>query len=211
MQAMIEIAKRHVPKDGFVATLIPSLQIVRCSAPSEPVPAVYRPSFCYVLQGSKELTVSGRTFRYSEGQYMVSSVDLPVTGEITRATAGRPYLCLVVSIEPPLIYDVLQNHTPAGRHRIAGGNLRRPRRARAHRCRRSPRPLPRFDQRSRRPAAVDFARDHLPPALRPVRRHDRGDGHEREPHAAHHPRHRASKKSIRRAAARHRRSRGSPA
>src|SRR5688572_10223004 len=39
---------------------------------------------------------------------MVSSVDLPVTGEITEATRARPYLCLVVSVEPALIYEVLQ-------------------------------------------------------------------------------------------------------
>ncbi len=108
VQDLIEIAKRHVPKDGFHATLIPSLQIVRSGAPSEPVPAVYRSSLCYVLQGVKETSVSGRTYRYRAGEYLVSSVDLPVTGEIIEATTGRPYLCLVISIDAPLVYDVLQ-------------------------------------------------------------------------------------------------------
>ena len=108
MQELIEIAKRHTPKDGFLATLIPSLQIVRSSAPSEPVPAVYRPSLCYVLQGTKEVSVAGRLFRYSAGDYLVSSVDLPVTGEIIEASRSRPYLCPVISIEPALVYDVLQ-------------------------------------------------------------------------------------------------------
>lgn len=111
MQDIIEIAKRHVRKDGFHPTAIPSLEIVRASAPSEPVPGVYRPSLCYVLQGTKEAVISGKTFRYGFGQYLVSSVDLPVTGEVTEATPSRPYLCLVVSLAPELIYDVLQSTT----------------------------------------------------------------------------------------------------
>lgn len=111
MQDIIEIAKRHVRKDGFHPTAISSLEIVRSSAPSEPVPGVYRPSLCYVLQGTKEVGISGRTFRYGVGQYLVSSVDLPVTGEIIEAMPSRPYLCLVVSLPPTLIYDVLQSTT----------------------------------------------------------------------------------------------------
>ncbi len=108
MQELIEIAKRHAPKDGFISTLLPSLEIVRSASPSDPVPAVYRPSLCYVLQGTKEVSVARRPYRYSGGDYLVSSVDLPVTGEIIEATRGRPYLCLVISIEPSLVYDVLQ-------------------------------------------------------------------------------------------------------
>lgn len=109
MQEVIGIVKRHVRKDGFLPTAISCLEVVRSSAPSAPVPAVYRPSLCYVLQGAKEVCISGRTFRYGAGEYLVSSVDLPLTGEIIEATSARPYLCMVVSLDPPLIYDVLQS------------------------------------------------------------------------------------------------------
>jgi len=111
MQDIIEIIKRHVRKDGFGPTAVSPLQVVRSSAPSDPVPAIYRPSLCFVLQGTKEVCISGRTYRYSAGQYLVSSVDLPLTGEIIEATPARPYLCLVVSLAPTLIYDVLQSAT----------------------------------------------------------------------------------------------------
>ncbi len=121
MQDVIEIAKRHVRKDGFHPTAISSLEVVRSSAPSEPVPGVYRPSLCYVLQGAKEVVISGRTFRYTVGQYLVLSVDLPVTGEIIEATPSRPYLCLVVSLPSALIYDVLQTmKRPVGAGEKAG-------------------------------------------------------------------------------------------
>lgn len=109
MQDVIEIIKRHCRKDGFGPTAIPSLEVVRSGAPSEPVPAVYRPSLCYVLQGTKEVSISGRSYRYSAGQYIVSSVDLPLTGEIIEATPAMPYLCMVVSLSRAQIYDVLQS------------------------------------------------------------------------------------------------------
>ena len=101
VQDVIEIAKRHVRKDGFHPTVIPSLEIVRSSAPSEPVPGVYRPSLCYVLQGTKEVGISNTTFRYGVGQYLVSSVDLPVTGEIIEGTPSRPYLFWSCPCRPP--------------------------------------------------------------------------------------------------------------
>lgn len=111
MQDVIEIIKRHVRKDGFGPTAISTLEVVRSSVPSDPIPAVYRPSLCYVLQGTKEVSVAGRAYRYTAGQYLVSSVDLPLTGEIVEATPARPYLCLVVALAPAPIYDVLQSTT----------------------------------------------------------------------------------------------------
>lgn len=121
MQEVIDVIKRHVRKDGFVPTSIPGLEVVRGSAPTQRIPAVYSPSLCYVLQGTKEVSISRKTFRYSAGQYLVSSVDLPVTGEVVEATSARPYLCLVVSLPAARIYDVLQSIArPPGGESMAG-------------------------------------------------------------------------------------------
>lgn len=109
MDNLIAIAKRHQREDGFRPTQIPGLHILRSSAPSDPVPAVYWPSLCFMLQGTKEVSIAGRIYRYTAGEYLVCSVDLPVTGEVIEASRTRPYLCLVVSIEPAVVYDVLQS------------------------------------------------------------------------------------------------------
>lgn len=109
MQDLIAIAKRHAPECGFVSTALPELQIVRSATPSEPVHAVLRPSLCFLLQGTKEVTVAGRVYRYTAGEHLVSTVDLPTTGEVVDASARAPYLCVAIGIEPTLVYDVLQS------------------------------------------------------------------------------------------------------
>lgn len=109
MRDLIAIAKRHAPAGGFVSTALPELQIVRSARPSEPVHAVLRPSLCLLLQGAKEVTVAGRVYRYSAGEHLVSTVDLPTTGEVVQATPREPYLCVVIGIEPTLVYEILQS------------------------------------------------------------------------------------------------------
>jgi AraC-like DNA-binding protein len=108
MQDLIALAKRHAPEPGLLPTRIPDLRIVRIAGRSEPIHAVQQASLCYLLQGAKELTVADRLYRYAAGEYLVSTIDLPVTGEIVEASGREPYLCLVVSLDPALVYDILQ-------------------------------------------------------------------------------------------------------
>jgi len=107
LAALTELALRH-GKRGMHETRIPGLALVYADAPSEPIHAVQRPSLCLLAQGSKEVTVAGKTYRYAAGGFLVSTVDLPITGEIIEASAKKPYLCWVVAIEPTVVYDVLR-------------------------------------------------------------------------------------------------------
>lgn len=118
MHDLIAIVKRHAPRDGFVSTEIREFQIVRSASRLEPVHAVQRPSLCLLLQGTKEVTVADQVYRYTAGEYLVSTVDLPVTGEVIEASARAPYLCLVIGIDPALVFDVMQS----GELNVAAGS-----------------------------------------------------------------------------------------
>lgn len=109
MGELAEIAERHVGPTLINPTRIPQLAIYKSETRSDPVPAVHRPSLCFVAQGAKEMTLGGKVFRYSAGEYLVSTVDLPTTGEIMEASARRPYLCFAMIVEPGLVYDVLRD------------------------------------------------------------------------------------------------------
>jgi len=93
-------------------TPIPFLQIVRSNGPTRPMPTVYNPCLCVVVQGEKLATIGGNTFQFRAGQFLVASVTVPVTGQITRATARAPFLCLVLDLEPLLIHDLLREMGP---------------------------------------------------------------------------------------------------
>jgi AraC-like DNA-binding protein len=103
---LVELALRYSVTSGTARTPVSALQIVRADRTQERVHSVHRPSLCFLAQGAKEVTVGSRLFRYRSPQFLFSSVDLPVTGVVIEATPARPYLCLVLEIEPSLVLEL---------------------------------------------------------------------------------------------------------
>ena len=48
-------------------------------------------------------------FLYGPGDYLVASVDLPVTGKVTEASSNVPYLALKLEFTPSQILEVLND------------------------------------------------------------------------------------------------------
>jgi AraC-like DNA-binding protein len=53
-------------------------------------------------------------YEYGPGQYLVTSVDLPVTGQFTDAVPGRPALGFGMTLEPAVIAELLSAVGPGG-------------------------------------------------------------------------------------------------
>ncbi len=90
---------RETPLDGLMLT--------RACAPSERIGAVYRPSFCVVVQGAKISALGDQMFRYTAGQCLLASVDVPVTAQITEASPERPYLAFSLAIDTAMVADFM--------------------------------------------------------------------------------------------------------
>ena len=106
METLSELAvvmARHVTRDGFHATPIERVTLVRSSTVTMPMPNVYRPQLCLVVQGRKEVTLGEHVFRYSPGRYGVVTYDLPAMGRVVEATPDKPYLCLYLDFDPVLL------------------------------------------------------------------------------------------------------------
>lgn len=86
---------------------IPGLACHRAVAPNPQVNTIYRPSLCLIAQGRKQVLLSDRTFEYDPSQYLIVTVDLPVTGCIVHASPERPYLGLSLDLDPVLVADLL--------------------------------------------------------------------------------------------------------
>jgi AraC-like DNA-binding protein len=97
---------RLVAKDGAVQ-VAPGLDLFRYSAPTGPVYAVNEPSFCIIVQGSKELLLGNERYRYDASRYLLVSAGLPVVGRILAATRDRPYLAVRIGLDPVLVTAVL--------------------------------------------------------------------------------------------------------
>jgi AraC-like DNA-binding protein len=108
----VELAKlieRHTGRDGVHATAIPSLFFTRQSNVTGPTYGVHDPSLCIVVQGEKEVLLARERFRYGPADYLVASIDLPVTGQVTEASSNVPYLALKLEFTPSQILEVLSD------------------------------------------------------------------------------------------------------
>jgi AraC-like DNA-binding protein len=103
---LAERITRLVAGDGSVEAA-PGLDLFRYSSPTGPVYAVNEPSFCIIVQGSKELLLGNERYRYDASRYLLVSAGLPVVGRILEGTKERPYLAVRIGLDPALVTAVL--------------------------------------------------------------------------------------------------------
>jgi AraC-like DNA-binding protein len=98
----------------------PGLTVYRFTAPAGPTwEEIQSLSLCIVAQGRKAVTVGGETYLYDPFRYLVLSSHLHFQAEILEASFGRPFLSLVLQIDPALVRqvssDMLERRTTAFR------------------------------------------------------------------------------------------------
>jgi AraC-like DNA-binding protein len=97
---------RAVREDGIVEPL-EGLHLARASSPTEAVHGVSTPSFCVIAEGSKEILLGDDRYRYDPAHYLITTAALPVSGRILEASEERPYLGVVLELDPALIGSVM--------------------------------------------------------------------------------------------------------
>jgi AraC-like DNA-binding protein len=95
-----------IPEDGQIE-LLPGIWFFRTSHITERVYGVCIPAFCVIAQGAKEVYLGGKGYRYDPENYLLATMEMPVTGRIIEATPERPYLAMRVELEPALVGSVM--------------------------------------------------------------------------------------------------------
>lgn len=105
LAALIE---RHTSseKSGYYPTAIDPLVFVRCDT-SKTIQDVSEPLFAIVVQGEKKLSLSEELFQYGAAQYLVTSVDLPLSVCMIEATPDQPYLGLKLNLDPAQLCEII--------------------------------------------------------------------------------------------------------
>ncbi len=104
-----ELAERiaRAVRDDGTAEPLPGLRLRRASSPTGLGHGVSFPSFCVIAQGSKELLLGDSLYRYSPAQYLISTAALPIASRVVEASPERPYLGIVLKLDPTLVGSVL--------------------------------------------------------------------------------------------------------
>ena len=69
--------------------------------------------FALIAQGAKRLAIGDRVYDYRAGEYLVASIDLPVTGHYSQASPNEPALGFGLVLRPSAIASVMLEAGPA--------------------------------------------------------------------------------------------------
>lgn len=116
---LAERIARLSPGPGVHNTAFAPLKLVRADDIGQPLPSVYTPSLCIVVQGRKRALVGGESFQYDAFNYLIVSVTLPVRGQILDASPERPYLCLRLDIDVREVSRTMLQMEPGQERRTA--------------------------------------------------------------------------------------------
>ncbi len=104
---------RHAAADGVHATAIPGLHLIRESRPTAPIHVLHEPALCIVAAGAKRVSLLDLTLDYDVSHHLVVSVDLPLSGHVTRASGAAPYLCFRLDLNPAVLASLVVEAGPA--------------------------------------------------------------------------------------------------
>ena len=103
---LVERITRAIREDGKVEPL-KSLYLNRSSSTMESIHTVTDPSFCVIVQGSKEVFLSNERYQYDPYHYLLVTAELPLVGHVLEASKERPYLSLRLKLDPTLVGSVM--------------------------------------------------------------------------------------------------------
>ncbi|MFF9978996.1 AraC family transcriptional regulator [Streptomyces erythrochromogenes] len=105
LEELRTLLARHARPDA--TTAVDGVLVSKVDRSDAPEPATTGTVLAVIAQGAKRLALGDRVLEYGAGQYLVASVDLPVTGQFLRVGPDRPALGFGLVLEPSDIAELL--------------------------------------------------------------------------------------------------------
>ena len=96
---------RHARPDE--TTAIDGVLLSAAGRPGEPRASTTGTVMAIIAQGQKRLAIGDRVYDYGPGQYLVASVDLPITGHYTHADPDEPALGFGLVLRPSALASLI--------------------------------------------------------------------------------------------------------
>jgi AraC-like DNA-binding protein len=108
LKRLASLLAMHAPIDGRFDVQGFGVSAIRLSSKvPELLHAVQHPALCIVAQGAKRVFLGQGVYDYDASHMLIFSVDLPVAGEVLRATPTEPYLCFMLELNHLKIAELL--------------------------------------------------------------------------------------------------------
>lgn len=124
LEELRRLTGRHARPDE--ETAIDGVLLSTAGRPGEPQASTTGTVMALIAQGAKRLAIGDRVYDYGPGQYLVASVDLPITGHYTHAAVDEPALGFGLILRPQRIATLLletEDCVPSARSQAAPPGL----------------------------------------------------------------------------------------
>ncbi|MFF7058136.1 AraC family transcriptional regulator [Achromobacter spanius] len=101
----LDIALRHAPSDLPQHT-DPARRDLRGTGFDQQSPCLYRSMVCFIQQGSKRAAINDQVLSYDSQHYLISALDLPLTGQILDDEEGWPYTAISLVLDPAQLVEL---------------------------------------------------------------------------------------------------------
>ncbi|GAB6902545.1 AraC family transcriptional regulator [Kineosporia succinea] len=102
---------------GARGSWLPGSLVSAVTTQTQPYCSNFEPMVAFVVAGRKRMSLAGNEFSYGRGEYLVFSMELAVTAQVTQAD---PFLAAGVRLRPDLIAELLPQAPAPDDRRPAG-------------------------------------------------------------------------------------------
>lgn len=115
LHALAALLQTYAPTEGRFDLGRHGVSAIRLSHKThELIHAIQRPALCLVAQGAKRVLLGQRVYDYDVSHMLIFSVDLPVSGQVIRASLVEPYLCFMLELDRRRLASLLPRAFPSG-------------------------------------------------------------------------------------------------
>lgn len=118
-----ELARKiavHIRIDGREVTAMPGLSLYRMSTRTSCNSAAYEPELIVFVQGEKRINIGRTTLVCDRSTFLLTSIDMPVISQVTKASREEPVLALLLKLEMPAIREILSQEEFRGSETVSG-------------------------------------------------------------------------------------------
>ncbi|KKW81972.1 AraC family transcriptional regulator [Acinetobacter sp. AG1] len=105
-QILISLFLKLVAKEGFFATAIDGITLMRVDHKTPPLAVLQEPTLAFVLQGSKRGYIGTETYAFQQGECLIVSVSMPFDCD-TVASPELPMIAVSMKLEADTVNELL--------------------------------------------------------------------------------------------------------
>ncbi|MFK4050192.1 AraC family transcriptional regulator N-terminal domain-containing protein [Acinetobacter venetianus] len=105
-QQLIPLFLKLVRKEGFFATAIDGITLMRVDHNTPPISVLQEPTLVFVLQGKKRGYIGKETYSFEQGECLIVSVSMPFDCD-TIASSEQPMIAVSMKLDADTVNELL--------------------------------------------------------------------------------------------------------